>query len=383
MEEVYDYEGQEGDWEDENLEQQIQADLALISATLSDALGQLADQLQFVWEIGKSGNTLVVKVEEEYDDGGAATMITEALAQGEEEEEENDEEQDEGGDGENDGDENENDSEDSDDTSEEEFMKSIEPPRLKKKKEKEFSIALVPALLSASGKKQDRVGKKKAKEQDRNNIAKNAQVAQIVQKLEQDLTTNFSYEFLKSVSVSVYGCKKYSIIYTPIVIAALYLLPRNCSLHAIKKLVFETMLEEKKMTSSNIIKTLKSLVQSRTVNQKGGITGKHRLCTDFKKFLKIPVMLHDEVRLAKFKARYAVEKMCPHQDGTGKKRGPKPKPHKLMQVGPKIRPKNTNAAAPKGGKRKSNLVEEASMEHIKEEQIKEETSFKIESDFIG
>ena len=114
------------------------------------------------------------------------------------------------------------------------------------------------------------------------------------------------------------------------VVTALYLLPRNASLHAVKKLIFGYMIDENESLNRRINQTLKFLVDNKLLTKKNGTALKYFLSTDFKKALKIPVTLHDPVRLAKFKAKFAIEKMMHDAFQPGKKRGPKPKPRQLM-----------------------------------------------------
>lgn len=102
-------------------------------------------------------------------------------------------------------------------------------------------------------------------------------------------------------------------------IGALYLLPRKASLAAIKKLVFGYMLEDESRQSNTCLKTaLKTLVTHNILKNsvKNNNHGKYTLATDFRKYLKIPVTLHDEVNLEKFKAKYAMDKLFPVENRT-------------------------------------------------------------------
>ena len=57
------------EWNGGEVDNYLQMDEALIISTVSEALGQVTKQLQFVWTMKKCAGAIVIKVQEEEEEG--------------------------------------------------------------------------------------------------------------------------------------------------------------------------------------------------------------------------------------------------------------------------------------------------------------------------
>ena len=308
-------------WNDEYIEQYIQADLYLIRASLSHALSQIANRLQFVWNIEKSGRTIVVKVQEEQagDLQGEAVQQVEQVVGVQRDIEDDDcvvlsDDDDEG----------------TETLSVSSHLSGLHVPvggpsnnvRAVSKKNKN-SGPLGSSKNKHAGPSvtqvNDVVPSKPKEKTPKGDQLKDEKIASIIQALEQDLATDFADEkFKKCVLYGRLSCFSRS---HAMIVAALYLLPHWASTVAIKKLIFGTMMDKSQGSNSRFNTHLKMLVQFGALNNQGGIAGKYSMNTKFlMNMLGDNVSFHDEVRLEKFVAMYSRQKLLSSVAGNKRKK---------------------------------------------------------------
>ena len=321
-------------WREDNIDNLMNKDLALIMSSMKGALAQVSDQLQFLWQIEECENTIVVKVREEEDEAGEDEKVEEdentnegpsieplsLLEMGHEQDEVLDDHS-------SDDDYNsENDNESEEDYESNFDYGGRDPKRSAKSDAPKVltSIKLGRPRNDASTSKARKRGRpakikeaqaKTTEAQRRQSREKCDQVAKVIDALETDLAENFAHERLKLLFEEL----KWK--YRSFVIAAVYLLPRGASPRAIKKFAFDYLLpvSEYGMGRSQINRSCAQLTNEGilTVRRKPG-QSMTNTCIRYPgaRFLASlptnhPVNIHDASKCAAFQARYSVQKMCP------------------------------------------------------------------------
>ena len=340
-------------WREDNIDNLMNKDLALIMSSMKGALAQVSDQLQFLWQIKECGDTVVVEVreekgeevqrdmkvevdkkvgEDERESVGASIEPLRIIGMGDDQDnqgnilDDNDYSSDDYYNSEND-DESDDDDKSDDDKSDDDksnfdsignggsnqkrIAKSVEPKVLTSTK---LGRPRNGASMSKSGKR----GKPAKKEtiqirrQKRQTAKKCDHVAKVIDALETDLAENFACERLKLLFENVQWK------YRSLIIAAVYLLPKGVSPEAIKKFVFHYILpvSEYSLGRGQIMGTCAKLTKEGILRFRGHHTTNTSLrypATLFRSSLPMnhPVNLHDTNKCAAFQAKYSVHKMLP------------------------------------------------------------------------
>ena len=332
-------------WHEDDIDNLMKKDLAIITFAMKGALAQVSDQLQFLWQIKECGDTVVVEVreekgeevqrdmkvevdkkvgEDERESVGASIEPLRIIGMGDDQDnqgnilDDNDYSSDDYYNSEND-DESDDDDKSDDDKSnfdnggreQKRIAKAVEPKVLTSTK---LGRPRNGASMSKSGKR----GKPAKKEtiqirrQKRQTAKKCDHVAKVIDALETDLAENFACERLKLLFENVQWK------YRSLIIAAVYLLPKGVSPEAIKKFVFHYILpvSEYSLGRGQIMGTCAKLTKEGILRFRGHHTTNTSLrypATLFRSSLPMnhPVNIHDTSKCAAFQAKYSVQKMCP------------------------------------------------------------------------
>jgi len=272
------------EWNGSEVDNYLQMDEALIISTVSEALGQITRQLQFVWTMKKCAGAIVIKVQEEEEEGqGEAFAGADEMIDGDYP---SDEEDDDDGTG---------------------VCKYKGLTASSNGTDVRLSPAPIGEWLEAAASID--LGTKECH-----------LVARAVTALEHDLSNNFAKELLKKTFQKNNGTK-----YLSIVIAALYLLPRGVSSEEVRKFAMECIFTDKDrrripdFIKHNLKSAMEKLVKMKvfTTQSTDDEAPKHFLSGDILAFLNKlgfgKSHRHNGSKLARFKARYTKDRMDPRK----------------------------------------------------------------------